>query len=85
MLRSLTIGRVAGPNPWRALTLEWTTSSPPPAHNFIGDPVPFKNPYGYGTEAGYLYLEAIESRIGPSAPLSPTVTPPAPAPAPSGD
>lgn len=84
-LRSLRHGRVAGPNPWRALTLEWTTSSPPPAHNFVGDPQPFKNPYGYGTEAAHLYLEAIESKFGPSAPPSPTVTTPAPAPAPSGD
>lgn len=84
-LRSMYVGRVAGPNPWRALTLEWTTSSPPPAHNFIGDPVPFKNPYGYGTEAAHLYLEAIESKFGPSAPPPPTVTTPAPAPAPSGD
>ena len=84
-LRSIYVGRVAGPNPWRALTLEWTTSSPPPAHNFIGDPVPFKNPYGYGTEAAHLYLEAIESKFGPSAPPPPTVTTPAPAPAPSGD
>jgi cytochrome c oxidase subunit 1 len=28
-------GRVhAGPDPWRAHTLEWATSSPPPPHNF---------------------------------------------------
>jgi cytochrome c oxidase subunit 1 len=83
--RSLVVGRVSGPNPWRALTLEWTTSSPPPAHNFVGDPVPYKNPYGYGTEAAHVYLEAIESKFGPSAPPPPTVTTPAPAPAPSGD
>ena len=76
--RSLVNGRIAGPNPWRALTLEWTTSSPPPAHNFIGDPVPYKNPYGYGTEAAHLYLEAIESKFGPSAPTTPV-------PEPSGD
>jgi cytochrome c oxidase subunit 1 len=85
MVRSLAVGRVAGPNPWRALTLEWTTSSPPPAHNFVGDPVPFKNPYGYGTEAAHQYLQAIESKFGPSAPPPPTVTTPVPAPAPSGD
>ena len=84
-VRSLRHGREAGPNPWRALTLEWTTSSPPPAHNFIGDPVPFKNPYGYGTEAAHRYLEAVESKFGPSAPPPPTVTTPAPTPAPSGD
>jgi cytochrome c oxidase subunit I len=31
---SLRRGRVAGPDPWRANTLEWFTSSPPPEHNF---------------------------------------------------
>jgi cytochrome c oxidase subunit 1 len=34
LLRSLNKGRVAGPDPWDAWTLEWSTSSPPPAHNF---------------------------------------------------
>ena len=31
---SLKRGVPAGPNPWDAATLEWTTSSPPPAYNF---------------------------------------------------
>ncbi|SFN89494.1 cytochrome c oxidase subunit I [Nitrosospira briensis] len=31
---SLKRGALAGPNPWDAATLEWTTSSPPPAYNF---------------------------------------------------
>jgi cytochrome c oxidase subunit 1/cytochrome c oxidase subunit I+III len=31
---SLRRGPVAGPNPWHAPTLEWTTSSPPPEFNF---------------------------------------------------
>ena len=33
-LTSLRTGRIAGNDPWRANTLEWYTSSPPPAHNF---------------------------------------------------
>jgi cytochrome c oxidase subunit 1 len=33
-LTSLRNGRVAGNDPWRANTLEWYTTSPPPAHNF---------------------------------------------------
>lgn len=70
MVVSLRHGRVAGPNPWRALTLEWTTTSPPPAHNFIGDPIPFDDPYGFGTEASAAYIDAIERRYGPSLPLS---------------
>ncbi|MBW4437380.1 MAG: cytochrome c oxidase subunit I [Pleurocapsa minor GSE-CHR-MK-17-07R] len=68
MVYSLIKRKQAGPNPWRALTLEWATSSPPPAHNFHGDPVPYKNPYGYGTEAAYRYLEAQEAELGKSWP-----------------
>ena len=29
----------AGPDPWDAWTLEWTTSSPPPEYNFLTLPV----------------------------------------------
>jgi cytochrome c oxidase subunit 1 len=29
-----THGRIAGPDPWKANTLEWFVSSPPPANNF---------------------------------------------------
>ncbi len=65
---SLRHGKRAGANPWRALTLEWTTSSPPPAHNFVGDPVPFNDPYGYGTEASKIYLDAIDKRFGAPEP-----------------
>ena len=32
--RSLQRGRIAGPNPWDAPTLEWSMSSPPPVYNF---------------------------------------------------
>jgi heme/copper-type cytochrome/quinol oxidase subunit 1 len=34
VLRSIRSGRAAGPDPWRANTLEWFTPSPPPDHNF---------------------------------------------------
>jgi len=33
-LNSLRYGRRAGNDPWEANTLEWYTTSPPPAHNF---------------------------------------------------
>ena len=49
-------GKRAGNNPWNALTLEWTTSSPPPEHNFDTDPVPAPDPYGYGTPMAAAYL-----------------------------
>src|SRR5271163_4745597 len=32
-------GKVAGPDPWDAWTLEWSTSSPPPDYNFAIEPV----------------------------------------------
>ncbi|MFC3204641.1 cytochrome c oxidase subunit I [Aquamicrobium soli] len=32
---SLRNGRIAGDNPWHASTLEWATTSPPPAYNFL--------------------------------------------------
>ncbi|MFZ1995388.1 MAG: cytochrome c oxidase subunit I [Solirubrobacteraceae bacterium] len=32
--RSLHVGRIAGPDPWKGNTLEWFTSSPPPVNNF---------------------------------------------------
>ena len=34
VLRSLKRGAIAGPDPWKANTLEWFTTSPPPANNF---------------------------------------------------
>ena len=36
--RSLRAGEPAGENPWGAATLEWATSSPPPAYNFLYPP-----------------------------------------------
>jgi cytochrome c oxidase subunit I len=32
--RSLKSGAIAGPDPWKANTLEWFTASPPPVNNF---------------------------------------------------
>jgi cytochrome c oxidase subunit 1 len=41
-------GPAAGNNPWRALTLEWQTSSPPPEHNFEHEPRMDHGPYDFG-------------------------------------
>ncbi len=42
----------AGPNPWRATTLEWTdTTSPPAADNFARIPTVYRGPYEYGDPA----------------------------------
>jgi cytochrome c oxidase subunit 1 len=66
---SWAFGVKAGDNPWRALTLEWQTTSPPPIHNFDTPPVVTHGPYDYG--------------IG-LVPHGAT-SPPAAAPAPAGD
>lgn len=51
LLWSLRYGRKAGPNPWHATGLEWTTPSPPPEENFEEIPVVTEAPYAYDTEA----------------------------------
>jgi cytochrome c oxidase subunit 1 len=38
-VRSYKTGKIAGPDPWKANTLEWFTTSPPPVNNF--DTVPY--------------------------------------------
>ena len=38
VVRSLKHGAIAGPDPWKANTLEWFTPSPPPEHNFDAIP-----------------------------------------------
>ncbi len=43
-------GPKAGDNPWRALSLEWTTSSPPLVENWPVLPVVTVGPYDYGTK-----------------------------------
>nr|WP_071518564.1 cytochrome c oxidase subunit I [Geitlerinema sp. PCC 9228] len=43
-------GKQVGANPWRALTLEWQTASPPPEENFLENPVLWSGPYDYGID-----------------------------------
>ena len=55
---SLLRGPKAEANPWKATTLEWTTSSPPPHHNWDG-PVPTVHRWAYdyslpGAEEDYI-------------------------------
>ena len=47
LLWSLWYGKKATSNPWDAKGLEWTTSSPPPKHNFIKPPIVDFEPYDY--------------------------------------
>jgi cytochrome c oxidase subunit 1 len=50
MLWSIRYGRIAGPNPWGAVGLEWQTSSPPPTENFIRTPIVTEETYHYSDE-----------------------------------
>ena len=52
VVMSLLQGPAAGPNPWRALTPEWLTSSPPPVENWVGAAPLVTEPYGYGSSEG---------------------------------
>ena len=70
IIRSYSHGPIAGANPWRALTLEWATTSPPPPTNFDDDPIPYEDPYGYGTEAASAYLEALDAAFDQQRPAS---------------
>lgn len=49
---SFWYGREAGRNPWGATGLEWTTTSPPPKHNFDTPPVVTAPPYQYEIREG---------------------------------
>ena len=48
MVASWRGGARAPANPWRALTLEWQVSSPPPIFNFDRVPTVVGGPYEYG-------------------------------------
>jgi cytochrome c oxidase subunit 1 len=52
MVRSWRRGTKAAANPWRAHTLEWQVSSPPPIQNFDQIPSISAGPYEYGGGAG---------------------------------
>ena len=47
LIGSLRAGRRAERNPWRANTLEWVASSPPPHGNFAEMPTVYRGPYEY--------------------------------------
>ncbi|MFP4298513.1 MAG: cytochrome c oxidase subunit I [Spirulinaceae cyanobacterium] len=44
-------GEKAPRNPWRSLTLEWQTTSPPAIENFDEEPILWAGPYDYGIDA----------------------------------
>ena len=62
MIASWRGGPRAPSNPWRALTLEWQVSSPPPVFNFDAIPTVVGGPYEYGVPG------AQHGIFGPAAP-----------------
>ncbi|HXH21165.1 MAG TPA: cbb3-type cytochrome c oxidase subunit I [Dehalococcoidia bacterium] len=65
---SLKAGARAPADPWRARTLEWQTTSPPPVENFPAPPVVDGGPYDYGIPGARPHaafpLPAITSEVG---------------------
>ncbi|HEY0703017.1 MAG TPA: cbb3-type cytochrome c oxidase subunit I [Candidatus Acidoferrales bacterium] len=49
---SFKYGPIAGPNPWGAKGLEWTTPSPPPTENFTEIPIVTEDAYDYAGTTG---------------------------------
>jgi cytochrome c oxidase subunit 1 len=69
---SLLAGKRAGENPWRANTIEWTTTSPPPHYNFARIPTVYHPAYEYSLPgAGEDYLPQTKPRPVEAGPLDP--------------
>ncbi len=62
-------GPRAGANPWRALTLEWQVSSPPPIFNFDAVPTVVGGPYEYGVPGAVhgIFKPPVEAAKGVAA------------------
>ncbi|MBI5103416.1 MAG: cbb3-type cytochrome c oxidase subunit I [Solirubrobacterales bacterium] len=69
MIASWRGGARASANPWRALTLEWQVSSPPPVFNFDQVPTVVGGPYEYGVPG------AVHGIFGPAKPAEVKATP----------
>ena len=46
---SLFSGKRVSENPWKANTLEWSTSSPPPCDNYLTQPTVYRGPHEYSS------------------------------------
>jgi cytochrome c oxidase subunit I len=65
MIWSWRFGPRAPGNPWRALTLEWQVSSPPPIFNFDEIPQVVGSPYEYGVPgARHAVLNGDRAEVG---------------------
>jgi cytochrome c oxidase subunit 1 len=74
-------GPKAEANPWRALTIEWQVSSPPPVFNFDAIPTVVGGPYEYGVPGALhaIFKTAEETRaMEPAGAATEAGTGPAP-------
>ena len=65
---SLRYGRAAGPNPWRATSLEWQTPQTPPVHGNWGPKLPVVHRWAYdfsrpGADADFVPQNVPQDRI----------------------
>jgi cytochrome c oxidase subunit 1 len=65
MIVSWRWGPLAGDNPWRAKTIEWLVTSPPPVFNFDEIPRVVGGPYEFGVPgARHAILGPSEAEVG---------------------
>jgi cytochrome c oxidase subunit I len=78
MVASWRGGPRASSNPWRALTLEWQVSSPPPIFNFDSVPTVVGGPYEYGVPGAVhgIFKPAAETAPGSPTPVAAGARPP---------
>ena len=73
-LSSLFVGEKAGDNPWKANTLEWTTTSPPEHYNFLQIPTVYHGPYEYSVPGHDKdYMPQTEPRHAGDPPIDPVM------------
>ena len=59
LIRAILSGEKAPSNPWKGLTLEWQTPSPPPHDNFPITPVVNNWPYEYRSTGAVVPVEGV--------------------------
>jgi cytochrome c oxidase subunit 1 len=75
MVASWRGGPPAVANPWRALTLEWQVSSPPPIFNFDTVPTVVGGPYEYGVPGAVHGIFKAPTEAKPSGTIATSPTP----------
>jgi len=71
---SMFAGEKAGPNPWKANSLEWATDSPPPYYNFGTIPTVYHPAYEFSVPGmAEDYLPQTQPRPADAGPLDPVM------------